>query len=171
MKAYSIKVTGNVQCVGFRKAVQRAARKLNVSGSVENEEDGSVIIIAQRDEAELQSLIDLINEFKAPAKIEGTKKTAIRVSKTREIFKLKRGSPSEEIEEGFAAYQEQLILLGDKINGFSRSTSKNFDELARRYDNISETLTKLVEESARSREDFKDGRANLNDLTDETIQG
>lgn len=58
MRHYKIKVTGNVQGVGYRYATYQKANLLGVRGTVENLEDGSVEICA---EAEDQSMKDFIN--------------------------------------------------------------------------------------------------------------
>lgn len=47
MKCLIIKIFGKVQGVGFRAFVKENALKLNVSGYVRNEPDGSVYVVAK----------------------------------------------------------------------------------------------------------------------------
>lgn len=62
MKEVHIVVTGRVQNVGFRYWTRRLARKLNISGTVQNHVDGSVMIIAQGDENALKILVESTSE-------------------------------------------------------------------------------------------------------------
>jgi acylphosphatase len=52
-----VRFIGRVQGVGFRAVVRECAKRLSVRGWVRNEEDGSVLMEAQSDEAVLQRLI------------------------------------------------------------------------------------------------------------------
>ena len=59
MKARTrIIVTGRVQGVGFRASCGREAKRLGLAGSVRNLADGSVEVVAEGDEAAVESLID-----------------------------------------------------------------------------------------------------------------
>ena len=53
MRHLNILIEGDVQGVGFRWAARRAAAGLGVNGFVRNEDDGSVRIEAEADEAAL----------------------------------------------------------------------------------------------------------------------
>ncbi len=55
-KRLEAKVTGRVQLVMFRDFVQRSARKLHLSGWVQNNLDGSVNIVAEGEEENLHEL-------------------------------------------------------------------------------------------------------------------
>jgi len=55
-------ITGKVQMVMFRDFIQRKARALNISGTVENGEDGSVRVVAQGDEKSLQTFIEYLHK-------------------------------------------------------------------------------------------------------------
>jgi len=48
-----IRFEGHVQGVGFRFTTVRLARRFDVTGYVRNEADGSVVIVAEGDEQEL----------------------------------------------------------------------------------------------------------------------
>ena len=71
----------------------------------------------------------------------------------------------EELDEGLGAGQAQLSLLRDEFTKFSSNTNTNFNTLATRYDKITETLARVVEESAQSRKDFREA---LDTLTTQT---
>ncbi len=52
-----MRVSGRVQGVGFRYAVQERARSLGVSGWVRNERDGSVVAVFEGPEELVDSLV------------------------------------------------------------------------------------------------------------------
>lgn len=59
MKSHlTIIVKGKVQGVYFRRDTQIEARKLGVTGTVANQEDGSVIIHAEAEKGLLESFVD-----------------------------------------------------------------------------------------------------------------
>ena len=54
MKTVTMKVTGLVQGVGFRWTTQMIAQELGITGTVKNNPDGSVSIVAQGEELPLE---------------------------------------------------------------------------------------------------------------------
>ncbi|MEY8370755.1 acylphosphatase [Aerococcaceae bacterium 50-4] len=63
MKTSRIIVTGRVQGVGFRYFTERIAKRMNVAGTVENKNDGSVEIIAQTDDETLRAFVEEVKEM------------------------------------------------------------------------------------------------------------
>ena len=57
-KRVELKIIGRVQGVFFRSEVRRVAHNLGLTGRVNNENDGSVKIVAEGEEPALQKLID-----------------------------------------------------------------------------------------------------------------
>lgn len=60
MKTVTMKVTGLVQGVGFRWTTQMIAQELGITGTVKNNPDGSVYIVAQGEELPLEHFIKKI---------------------------------------------------------------------------------------------------------------
>lgn len=60
MKTVTMKVTGLVQGVGFRWTTQMIAQELGITGTVKNNPDGSVSIVAQGEELHLEHFIKKI---------------------------------------------------------------------------------------------------------------
>lgn len=54
--------TGHVQGVGFRATACEIARKLHLTGTVQNLDDGSVEIFAQGTQEELESLVEILKK-------------------------------------------------------------------------------------------------------------
>jgi len=57
MKRLDVRVRGLVQGVFFRVATQRKAQELGVRGTVRNEADGTVYIVAEADEAAMSRFV------------------------------------------------------------------------------------------------------------------
>ncbi|HUX52819.1 MAG TPA: acylphosphatase [Williamwhitmania sp.] len=58
----SIRVFGMVQGVGFRYFVKKNANKLGLSGYAKNNDDGTVLVVAEGDEAELFIMVELCKQ-------------------------------------------------------------------------------------------------------------
>ena len=65
-----LKIYGRVQGVFFRNSSQRKARKLNLSGFVRNEPDGTVQIMAEGEEKNLKEFIDWCQDGTIYAKVK-----------------------------------------------------------------------------------------------------
>lgn len=57
IKAVSIKVTGKLKQVGYHSNIRLAAKDLNIVGTYTNNDDGSITIVAQGDEKDLEDFI------------------------------------------------------------------------------------------------------------------
>lgn len=55
-------ITGRVQGVMFRDFAQRKARSLNIGGTVKNQSDGSVKVVALGEEKNLNKLLELLHK-------------------------------------------------------------------------------------------------------------
>ena len=58
MKRLTLKILGDVQGVTFRWSSREKAQELDIVGWVKNEPDGSVTVIAEGDEAKLETFLD-----------------------------------------------------------------------------------------------------------------
>ncbi|AKP66748.1 acylphosphatase [Companilactobacillus ginsenosidimutans] len=66
MKHLSMQVYGLVQGVGFRYSVLQVAVELDITGTVQNEMDGSVTIEAEGEEMKLYTFLQKIRESPSP---------------------------------------------------------------------------------------------------------
>ena len=67
METKKIVVSGLVQGVGFRWSTQLVAKDMKITGTVKNQADGSVEIIAQGDSLQLSHFISKIKACPTPA--------------------------------------------------------------------------------------------------------
>lgn len=70
MQAKRIKVTGKVQGVYFRASTQEQAKRLRIKGWCKNESDGSVLIIAEGSEENLNALVEWCHHGPSNANVE-----------------------------------------------------------------------------------------------------
>lgn len=69
-------VTGRVQGVGFRYTTYQIAQEIGLTGTVKNEDDGSVSIQAVGSQAQLNKFIEELKNPKNPfAKVENIQQT------------------------------------------------------------------------------------------------
>lgn len=73
---------GKVQGVGFRYFSSKFAKKLKITGWVKNNEDGTVTLVAQGEEKNIEALINYLKLF-FKGKIE---KTEVQAKKQEIIF-------------------------------------------------------------------------------------
>lgn len=69
-KRLECQVTGRVQMVMFRDFVTREARSLGIKGTVKNNADGSVSIIAEGDEVVLHAFLELVGKGPLLARVD-----------------------------------------------------------------------------------------------------
>lgn len=70
LKRAEFVVNGFVQGVGFRFFVYRKATELNLKGFVQNQYDGSVRVVAEGKQSELEFLFNLLNEGPSRAHVQ-----------------------------------------------------------------------------------------------------
>ena len=69
-KRLECKIFGRVQLVMFRDFVQRKARARGIVGTVKNNPDGSVSVVAQGEESKLRDLLGLVRRGPILAHVE-----------------------------------------------------------------------------------------------------
>jgi len=69
-RCVKIKVTGKVHAVGYRKFVQKHANSLEVEGTVQNMENGSVMIYVCGDVDKVDDFIDFLYKGPERAKVK-----------------------------------------------------------------------------------------------------
>lgn len=69
-KRVELKIYGKVQGVFFRESGCKKGKELNLSGAVRNELDGTVVIVAEGEEKDLEKLIEWCKDGPDHAKVE-----------------------------------------------------------------------------------------------------
>lgn len=173
MKTAEITIHGDVQGVGYRRVVERIARRTGVNGYVKNQKDGTVKVVAQGDGEKLETFIKEIQIEEPPIIVERIDRKGKKIPEKYSSFKIVSGSVIEELQEGLGAGQEQLSLFrrefkdyrGEfrdyrsefrdyrsefkdyrgEFGSFASRTDENFKLLNEKYGEISEKLTHILE--------------------------
>ena len=112
MQRVEITARGDVQKVGFRDAVQRAARKLGLSGTVQNVEPYDVRIVAEGEEAALKEFVKAIDIRDGPIRVQELDVSWAPATGEFQYFKILRGDWQEEMGERF---DTAVVLLHRSI--------------------------------------------------------
>jgi len=155
MKRVIVIAKGDVQRVGYRDEVERIARKLNLTGYVENLKPYNVKIIAEGDEEKLKQFIELIKIQKFPIFVESLEVNWQDATGEFSYFEIKRGEWQEELFERLDTAGRLLyrsVELGEKNLELSRKSV----ELEERSVKLGEEILKTMkEESEKTREVIK----------------
>ena len=147
MKRATIIVDGVVQGVGFRYTVRRIAKSLGLAGQVKNMDDGSVEIVAEGSEQDIESLIQHMRGVKKPAIVEDIRVSYQSATKKGKSFSIIPGDMLAEMVEGFgtgAIHFEQANEKLDKMLDKQDETIATIRERSdRMLDKQDETTTEI----------------------------
>ena len=68
--AFTATVTGRVQLVMYRDFVQRKARAMGIVGMVKNNNDGSVVVVAEGERTKLDTLLEYMKRGSVLARVD-----------------------------------------------------------------------------------------------------
>lgn len=86
----SARITGRVQGVGFRNFTQTTARRLEVTGWVRNEADGSVRLEAEGPRDQLDELLEAVHDGPRMARVEDVDADWADATDAFETFRVRR---------------------------------------------------------------------------------
>lgn len=162
-------VEGMVQRVGFRRFVERSARKFRLSGNVKSERNGTVRIFVQGPSESIQAYLSEIRAAPEPIAIDNIVEREARPIPSLKHFGIKTGPLAEEIQEGFGAMESQFMdYRGEfrdyrqEFRSFAARTDENFSRMDQKYYQISIRLAEILE-ALRT-----ENRQALNELKDAT---
>ena len=123
MKRANIGIKGNVQMAGFRTFIKNIADSVNATGFAENLVDGSVKVVCEGEEEELNELINSIKEKTPPfARIEEMN-VAYEEYKGEFTGFERRGAdvPKEDKEDAMLWYMQSFDKKGEVMIGILSS--------------------------------------------------
>ncbi len=155
MKAMQVRAvitaSGEVQRVGYRDVVERAARKMKITGFVGNIKPYDVRIVCEGDQASIDSFVRLVRIKEYPIDVEHLDIRFEDATGEFEYFEIKRGDMTEELGE-------RLDIANVKM---TRMTQKQ-DVMIEKLDNN----TSILKENTSILNDFKnETNENLSRLT------
>ncbi|CAD6491572.1 MAG: Acylphosphatase [Candidatus Argoarchaeum ethanivorans] len=121
MKQIEIIAKGEVQQVGYRDIVRRIARKLEITGFVENLKPYDVKIVAEGEEKILNTFVDQVRIKGHPVVPVSVEKIGVEFKAATgefEYFEIRRGDPQEELGERMdtaGALLYRSLEIGNKM--------------------------------------------------------
>jgi len=186
--AYSLRVYGRVQRVGFRRYVLDSAQDLGLVGHVKNLPDGSVEIFVQGEDMQLSKFLEMMRQPPPPTLIRELREEEAHANPEVRDFRILYGELAEELQEGFGGmqatfteywrefrdyrgefrdyreefrdYREEFRDYRQEFRDFASRTDENFRLMSERYGEISQKLTVILETLIR---ESKETREMLNE--------
>ena len=176
-----VRIEGTVQRVGFRRFVERAARRFKIVGYAENMKDGTVRILAQGDSGGLDEFLSEIKNAPRPIIVDSMVPKKVKIVPSLKHFQIKVGSMAVELQEGFGAvetqfgdYRQEFKDYRSEFRGFTEVTGENFKSLDTKYGEISSKLSQILEalekESTETRKELTRAVDNLSRLVEEYVK-
>ena len=177
MKRVEIIAKGEVQRVGYRDEVERIARKLGLTGYVENLKPYDVKIVAEGDEGKLKQFIELVKIQKFPIFVESLEVSWQEATGEFSFFEIRRGEWTEELFERLDAagrllyrnveLSERAVELGEK----NLKLSERAVELGEKNLKLGRAILKAIrEESEKTREEIRLLRGDLREYIEENLK-
>ena len=180
-------VKGNVQRVGYRDFVENIARKLGITGFVENIKPYDVRIVCEGEERKIKEFLGKIKNPPKPAEVEDIKVNFEEPKKEFEYFEIKRGEAMDELGAridvaGKVLYdvrdlqKETVGLQKETLNGINgiktlqQETSNGINGVAQKIDNIDTKYGKIAESMENILIEFQKDRKDARAETKELIQ-
>jgi len=153
MKKIRAIVSGTIQNVGYRAKVIGFAKAFELTGFVQNLNDGRVLIIAEGEETNLNAFISAIQITNTLIKVDGAEVEYADVTGDRnDFYKLVGGGETDERLDKAAEYLKKLIDVVE--SGFGNLNSK-MDAMLDGQNVMIETQSETTDEIRGLREDMK----------------
>ena len=88
-KRVRVRVVGRVQGVGFRYFVRSRAHTLGLRGWVRNEDDGSVVLVAEGSANQVDSLIEAVSTGPRGARVDRVTEEPLATSEALTAFEVR----------------------------------------------------------------------------------
>jgi len=180
MQRAEIIARGDVQRVGFRDAVQKIARNLELSGTVQNLEPYDVRIVAEGEEAALKEFVKAINIQDKPIRVQALETRWTAATGEFPYFKILRGDWHEELEESldvaigllhrFIEFGEQNLMVSKEnlmVSKENLSIGKMMlekqDKMLEKQDRMLEKQDQMLEKEDETLGEIRGMRSDLHD--------
>ena len=163
MKRVVILARGEVQRVGYRDEVERIARKLGLTGYVENLKPYDVKIVAEGDEEKLKQFIESVRIQKFPIFVESLEVSWQEATGEFSFFEIRRGDWTDELFERLDA-AGRLLYRNVEL-------SERAVELGEKNLKLGRAILKAIrEESEKTREEIRLLRSDLREYIEENLK-
>jgi len=158
MKRAIVIARGEVRKVNYRDAVEEIARKLKITGFVENLKPYDVRIVAEGEDERIDIFIERIKIKKFPIEVETIEVRFEEYKGEFEYFEIKRGEWGEEIAERLDTAGKLLyrsVELGERSVGLGEESVKIGRTMLEKQDETISITKTGVDEMRESREENK----------------
>jgi len=145
MKRAILIAKGKVQKVGYRDFVQDNARELEITGYVENLEDGNVKIVCDGKKPKIEDFIRGIKVKKAFIDVVETSVGYEGPTGEFKVFKIKYGGVAEELGDRLGAALLYMGATNQKIDAGRAENKQGFGMLAGKMDKMLEKQDGMLE--------------------------
>jgi acylphosphatase len=160
-----ITASGEVQRVGYRGLVERVARKMKLTGFVENIKPYEVRIVCEGDKKSIDSFISLIRIKEYPIDVEHLVVRFEDATGEFEYFEIKRGDMAEELGERLDIANIKMTVMTQKQDVMIEKLDNNTSILKENTSILKEN-TSILKENTSILIDFKnETNDNLGRLT------
>ncbi|HEX7575250.1 MAG TPA: acylphosphatase [Candidatus Methanoperedens sp.] len=143
-----ITVSGEVQGVGYRDIVSKIARKMKITGFVENIKPYDVRIVCEGTGENIYSFIEKLNIKKFPVDVEDITFDFGEPSGEFEVFEVKRGNIADELGERLDVARLEMTKMVEKQDGMlSRTDSmlEKQDSMLEKQDSMLDLQIKTID--------------------------
>jgi len=154
-------ISGNVQNVGFRFTVPKIASHNNIVGYVKNLEDGTVEILCEGEDNNINRFIEEIKKLEEPITVNGIDIRDIKPTERFKEFKIVMGSLEEELVKGLdtgAMYMQLLMNGQNKLLGEMCKAREGQTEIIKELREAREGQTEIIKELRETREEAREGQ-------------
>ncbi|HPC90619.1 MAG TPA: acylphosphatase [Methanothrix sp.] len=172
MQRVEITARGDVQKVGFRDAVQRAARKLGLSGTVQNVEPYDVRIVAEGEEAALKEFVKAIDIQDRPIRVQELDVSWAPATGEFQYFKILRGDWQEELGERFdtaVVLLHRSIELGEQNLMVSKESLAVGKMMLEKQDQMIEKQDRMLEKQDETLGEIRGMRSDLQEYMEKRL--
>ncbi len=172
MQRVEITARGDVQKVGFRDAVQRAARKLGLSGTVQNVEPYDVRIVAEGEEAALKEFVKAIDIQDGPIRVQELDVSWAPATGEFQYFKILRGDWQEELGERFdtaVVLLHRSIELGEQNLMVSKESLAVGKMMLEKQDQMIEKQDRMLEKQDETLGEIRGMRSDLQEYMEKRL--
>ena len=139
---------GEVQRVGYRDVVERAARKLKLTGFVENVIPYDVRIVCEGERSSIDALVEQVKIKKHPIAVDELEVRFEPATGEFEYFAIKRGETAEEMGERMDVANAMLVrsvALGEESVAIGRKMIEKQDIMIEKQDIMIEKQDLMLE--------------------------
>ena len=148
MKRAVILAKGMVQRVGYRDEVEETARRLGISGFVENAKPYDVRVVAEGEDSKMEQFIEKIRIKRYPIDVEHLEVQFEDFKAEFEYFEIRRGSWQEELGERLDAAGKLLyrsVEFGEESVSVGKKMLEKQDMMLEKQDMMLEKQDMMLE--------------------------